>query len=90
MATETIDLVDELVKAKIPKRTATKLVDYIEKHQSEKTNFKLNIILWALGLVFTFLFSLMIYLHNDLKSDINKLETRINKKLEKIENLLRK
>ena len=41
MATETIELVDNLVKAKIPKKTATQLVDFVEKHQSQE--FKNNI-----------------------------------------------
>ena len=75
MASETIALVDKLVKAKIPKETATDLVDYIDKHQSEKINFKLNIILWAIGILFT----LVIYLHSEMNGRVDKLENKIEK-----------
>ena len=78
MASETIALVDKLVKAKIPKQTATDLVDYIDKNQNEKIDFKLNFILWAIGgllALFLGLTSIMVYLHSDLKSDIKDLKS---------------
>ena len=86
MASETIALVDELIKAKIPKKTATQLVDYIDKSQSEKIDFKLNFILWAIGgllALFLGLASLMVYLHSDLKSDIREINQKFDRLLSK-------
>ena len=37
--TRATSLIDDLVKAKIPKKTATDLVEFVEQHQSE---IKLN------------------------------------------------
>ena len=34
-ATQTVQLVDKLVKAKRPKATATKLIDYVEKRKDK-------------------------------------------------------
>ena len=91
MASEAIELVDDLVKEKISKETATKLVDFIEKNQSEKISLpvparvKLNIILWALGLAFTFLFSLIVYLHSEMNGRADKIENRIDRLENKID-----
>ena len=88
---EAIVLVDKLVKARIPKETATELVDFIEKHQSEKIEFKLNIILWVLAGLLT----LVIYLHSDLKSgikenreSIKQIHQELKSMIEKIDRLL--
>ena len=70
---ETTSLIDQLIKAKIPKKTATNLLNYVEKSQSRKTDFKLNVIFWVLGIIFT----LMLYLHNDSVSRMEKIENKL-------------
>ena len=91
MASETIALVDDLVKAKMPKKTATQLVDFIEKHQSQELKNDLMLIKkdvawlrWGVGVLAVLLVgltSLTVYLHSDLKSEIriNKQDIRSNK-----------
>ena len=83
---ETTDLIDQLVKAKIPKKTATHLLNYVDKTQNEKTDFKLNVILWIMGLGFTILFTIITALHiyannrmDRMQSDISKVQLNISK-----------
>ena len=95
MASETIALVDNLVKAKMPKSTATQLVDFIEKNQNHelKQEIKTDLMLikkditwlrWVVGGLAVFLVgmvSLTVYLHSDLKSEIktNKQDIQLIK-----------
>ena len=107
MASEAIALVDDLVKAKIPKKTATKLIDFVEKHQSQELKHKLdkiesdiNWLKWVVGLGFTLIFTIMIYLHSDTGKRIDKIENKvegietkvnsIDKKLNQVINLIKK
>ena len=78
-------LIDDLVKAKIPKKTATDLVEFVEQHQSEKTNFKLNIILWIMGLGFGFVLSLIIYTNNRIDNLEKKIDLNLNELEKKID-----
>ena len=85
-AYETTDLIDQLVKAKIPKKTAAHLLNYVDKTQNEKTDFKLNVILWIMGLGFTILFTIITALHvytnnrmDRMRSDISKVQLDISK-----------
>ena len=41
-ATQTLELVDELVKAKIPKKTATKLIDYVDNRHNGNIDERLT------------------------------------------------
>ena len=97
MASETIALVDELIKAKIPKKTATNLVDYIEKHQSQSLKVDIDLIRkdvnwlkWIVGIGFTFLITIMVYLHSDLKEDIKENRESIKQINQKLDRLLSK
>ena len=91
MASEGVALVDDLVKAKMPKKTATQLVDFIEKHQSQELKNDLMLIKrdvawlrWGVGVLAALLVgltSLTVYLYSDLKSEIriNKQDIQSNK-----------
>ena len=80
--TEAIEIIDGLVKAKIPKPVATKLLDFAEK-QRDKSVDRLWIAMAILGAVmvggFTALLYIMFYLHGDTKQEMkerfDKVET---------------
>ena len=74
---QTQPLVDDLVKAKIPRKTATELVDFIEKQQSNTLKKDIEWLKWIVGIGFTFLLTIMVYLHSDVKSNIGKVDDRI-------------
>ena len=81
--TEAIEIIDGLVKAKIPKPVAAKLIDFAEKQRDKSTDR-----LWiAYGILtaimiggFSALLYIMFYLHNDLKTDI-RADISENRKL---------
>ena len=89
--TETIQLVDELVKAKIPKSTATRLVDRIDRGNLEPDNPKwINLesdvqvlkndvrwLKWAIALGFPILIGIVTYLHNNTKTEIHSVKTEM-------------
>ena len=73
--TEAIDLVDNLVKAKIPKATAKQLVDYAEKQRDKSVDR-----LWVAMAILT---AVILGGFAWLRADMQKLETGIseNRKL---------
>ena len=141
-ATQTIELAEKLVEAKIPKETATELLDYIQVNNKEKdgdSDQKIEIIeqdvsvlkqdvnvlkqdvgilkqdvnvlkqdvnvlkqdvnvlkqdvnwlKWIMGLGFTITFAVMIYLHSDTKTEMNKLSNRMDRIEMKLDRLLEK
>ena len=84
-------MVDELVKARIPKSTAAKLIDRIEKNEPDTSENDLkwtrlendvHWLKWAIALGFSALIALMFgivgivtYLHNDMKAEIHSVRT---------------
>ena len=100
MASETIALVDKLVRAKMPKETATALIDFVEKNQSsefkqeiEKVKLSIDFLKWVVGLGFSLTFAIIIYLHSDTTKRTDKLESKVNKiesKVNKIESKVNK
>ena len=82
--TESIQLVDKLVKAKIPKPTATELVDRIDKNIPDTLANDVHWLKWVVALGFSALIALMFgivgivtYLHNDMKAEIHSVRTGI-------------
>ena len=74
-------MVDQLVKAKIPKKTATELVEYADKQKDKAVNLQWIAIGSLLALIvggFTLVIMLMF-----------RQEDRINRRLDKIENLIK-
>ena len=71
--TEAIEIIDGLVKAKIPKPLATKLVDFSEK-QRDKSIDRLWI---AMGIMGTVLLTVMLAGFAWLRSDMQAMEDRI-------------
>ena len=90
--TESIQLVDKLVEAKIPKPTATELVDRIDRGNLESDNPKwINLendvqdlkndvqwLKWVVALGFPILIGIVTYLHNDMKAEIHSVRTEIH------------
>ena len=85
---EAVELIESLEKDSISKETAKKIVNFAEKQRSEAITkqdvefvvepIKRDIfwLKWVVGIGFSLgfglLLSVMIYLHSDLKSDVNK------------------
>ncbi len=113
--TQAIDIVDQLVKAKIPKQTAKELIDFVERQQGDlatkqdikdmatKQDIKDMATkqdtreavrpIWAVMLAgftigFGLLLTVMLYLHNDTKAEMERRFTEMNRRFEKIEQLL--
>ena len=96
--TETIQLVDKLVEARIPKATATELVDRIDKGNLEPDNPKWikleNDVHWlkrVVALGFSALIALMFgivgivtYLHNDMKTEIHSVRIDLTYKIDQL------
>ena len=81
---ESIQLVDKLVEAKIPKSTATELVDHIDKNIPDTLANDVHWLKWVVTLGFSALIALMFsivgivtYLHNDMKADIHSVRTEM-------------
>ena len=90
--TETIQLVDELVKAKIPKSTATKLVDRIDNNKSNTLELEDDIkwikndvhwLKWVVALGFPILIGIVTYLHNNTKTEIHSVKTEMQYRCKK-------
>ena len=80
--TEAIDLVDNLVKAKIPKETAKQLVGYADKQRNKSIDR-----LWiALIGGFSIIIAIMLYLHGDTKTEIQKSHENTKADIQKLEN----
>ena len=100
---QTMELIDELVKAKIPKRTATKLIDYVESqngkaHETDIQLIKRDIrgLKWVIGIGFVVLTSLTIaaisipfYLHSDTKENMQAMESRNIERHKELKALIR-
>ena len=73
-ATQTIELVDKLVRAKIPKQTATELIDYVDERKDKAVNLQwVAIAILASGLIAIF------GLLWGLKTEIHNLDKRMEK-----------
>ena len=94
--TETIQLVDELVEAKIPKPSATRLVDRIEKNKPDASENDLkwtkleNDVHWLKWIV-TSLAALMLaiigivtYSYSDIKTEMQSMQKEINAKIDQM------
>ncbi len=91
--TDAIHLIDKLVKAKIPKETATELIEFTEKKAEGRTGElatkdQVKVIYTIMGIGFTALLSIMIYLHSDIKSNMKDLKLDINNRMDRIESKL--
>ncbi len=91
--TQAINIVDQLVKAKILKKTATELIDFVESQRGDlatkqdvREAIRPTWIVMMAG--FTALLTLMLYLHNDTKAEMERRFTEMNRRFEKIEQLL--
>ena len=90
-ASQTLHLVDELVKAKIPKKTATELLDYVESHKDKSINLQ-----WvAIGILAGGLFGGLYHLSNridttrtELKQDIKNIRTELKQDIKENRKLL--
>ena len=93
---DALQLVDELVKARIPKPTATKLVDRIDNNKSNTLELEDDIkwikndVRWLRWLV-TSLVALMFgivgivtYLHNDMKAEIRSVRTEMKTEMQSL------
>ena len=80
--TEAIDLVDNLVKAKIPKETAKQLVDYADKQRDKSVD--------RLWLAMAILTAVVLGGFAWLRSDMQKLETGINENRKLLIQLIQK
>ena len=71
----------ELVKPKIGEQVATKLIDYADKRRDKSID--------RLWITFVGGFSIMVasmfYLHGDTKSDMQNLESRLDRRFDKLE-----
>ena len=73
-ATQTIELVDKLARAKIPKQTATELIDYVDERKDKAVNLQwVAIAILASGLIAIF------GLLWGLKTEIYNLDKRMEK-----------
>ena len=77
---ESIQLVDKLVKAKIPKSTATELVDRIDKGNDSSPYW----LKWIVGTGFVAMFSGMYYLHSDTKADMRELKADLKNNISEV------
>ena len=75
--TEAIDLVDNLVKAKIPKATAKQLVGYADKQRDKGID--------RLWIAIAILTAIALGGFAWLRSDMQKLESRMDKRFDNIE-----
>ena len=84
--TEAIEIIDELVEAKIPKSTATKLVDFAER-QRDKSVDRLWIAMAVLAAGLFAVFGLLWQMSQKAvsKEDMQKLESRIDKRFDRID-----
>ena len=85
-ATEAIELVDNLVKAKIPKETAKQLVDYADKQKSDQVSrdaFNLLRVLMIGG--FTISFVIMGFLFTYIDKRFDRMEAEQREQIDKIE-----
>ena len=72
-ASQTLHLVDELVKAKIPKKTATELLDYVESRKDKSINLQ-----WvAIGILAGGLFGGLYHLSNRIDTTRTELKQEI-------------
>ena len=88
--TEAIEMIDALQKAKIPKQTATKLIDYVEKRKDKTVNLQwvaIGILSGGLIAIFGLLWQLSLTVAT--KQDMQVMETRVDKRFDKIENLIK-
>ena len=88
---ESIQLVDKLVEAKIPKSTATELVDHIDKNIPDTLANDVHWLKWVVTLGFSALIALMFgivgivtYLHNDMKADIHSVRTEMKTEIHSV------
>ena len=70
---ELIQLIDKLVKAKIPKPTATELVDRIDKGNDGSLYW----LKWIVGIGFPILIAIVTYLHSDTKKEILSIRQEV-------------
>ena len=82
--TEAIEIIEELVEAKIPKSTAKKLIDYADKKRDDQVSkdaFNLLRLLMVSG--FTLSFIIMGFLFNYMEKRFDKIEAeqKENRKL---------
>ncbi len=80
--TQAIDIVDQLVKAKIPKQTAKELIDYVDSQRGNlvtKQDVRETIRpIWAVMLAgFGLLLTVMLYLHSDTKAEMKELRAEM-------------
>ena len=74
-ATQTMYLIDQLVKAKIPKKTAAELIDYVEKRKDKSIDRLWIALLTGFAITITLTVSIPFYLHSDTKTDMQSIKT---------------
>ncbi len=80
-AIQTVHLVDRLVKAKIPKQTATELLDYFEKRKDKAVNLQ-----WiAISILTGALFGGIWYLSNKIDAARKEIKAEINNRIDRVE-----
>ena len=77
-------MVDELVKARIPKPTATRLVDRIDKNMPDTLANDVHWLKWVVALGFPILIGIITYLHNDMKAEIRSVRTEVKTEIRSI------
>ena len=91
--TEALELV-KLLKPKIGEQAATKLIDYADKKQTGEIEFlskstdRLWVAIAILAGLLVMSIGLMTYFHGDTKSDMQELESRMDKRFDKLEKLI--
>ena len=83
--TEAIEIIEALQKAKIPKQTATKLVDYVETQKDKSIDRIWIALLAGFSITIALIVTIPFYLHSNTKVDLQAIENRIEKRFDKLE-----
>ncbi len=91
--TDAIEIIDHLQTDGISRETAKELIDYVDKQRGElATKQGQQWLTWIVGIGFTVmlagmaaLLTLMVYLHSDTKTEIDRRFTEMENRLNRIE-----